>query len=278
MIKKLLISTVFFSIAIICYSQCPVSVSITANPTGSLCKNTSVKFTANPTNGGSNPQYYWIMGGDTVGNGTSFTTSINWANVGLIMISNSGCPQDSAYSSSSINTISLQASYQVIIEECNQPKADVQITNVQGGTPPYTYYLQTDNGQISGTDYMQDVPVSSYPLIITDSEGCQDTTWVDVNAIECPPIIPQEVFTPNSDGYNDTWTINNIQFYPKNKVYIFDRWGQRVFYKSGYTNTEGWDAKYMAVDMPVSTYYYIIELEFEKQETIIKNGPVSILR
>ncbi|MCL4856136.1 MAG: gliding motility-associated C-terminal domain-containing protein, partial [Flavobacteriales bacterium] len=79
-------------------------------------------------------------------------------------------------------------------------------------------------------------------------------------------------------GFNDKWRINNIEFYPNNKVYIFDRWGQRVFYKEKYDNVDGWDAKYTGTNMPVSTYYYVIELEFEKQDKIVVKGPVSILR
>lgn len=276
--KKASLLFILIAFANYYYAQCPVSVVVTENPSGSLCKNTMVNFTANPTNGGTNPSYYWIMGNDTVGTGATFSTASNGAHVELIMISNSGCAQDSAYASQYINTITISASYNVIIEECNQPVADVQITNVQGGTEPYTYYLATNEGEIAGTDFFADVPVSSYPLVITDSEGCVDTSWVDVVPIECPPIIPQEVFTPNEDGFNDTWRVNNIEFYPKNKVYIFDRWGQRVFYKEGYKNNEGWDAKYLATNMPVSTYYYVIELEFEKQEKEVFKGPVSILR
>lgn len=261
------------------FAQCPVSVAITDNPTGSLCKNTVVNFNATPTNAGVNPTYIWVLNGDTVLNNTpNFSTAVNGAHVELYLIGNSGCTQDTAYASSYINSITLQATYQVIIEECNQPVADVQITNVQGGTEPYSYYLVTDGGQISGTDFIEDLPISSYPLVITDSENCVDTSWIDVTAIDCPPIIPQEVFTPNEDGFNDKWRINNIEFYPNNKVYIFDRWGQRVFYKEKYDNVDGWDAKYTGTNMPVSTYYYVIELEFEKQDKIVVKGPVSILR
>ncbi|MGE0561366.1 MAG: gliding motility-associated C-terminal domain-containing protein [Flavobacteriales bacterium] len=259
-------------------AQCPVSVSINPSATGATCKNTTINFTPTPVNGGTNPSYFWLVNGDTLSTSTNFSTAVNSAHIELIMISNSGCAQDSAYSSYYINSITLEASYNVIIEECNQPVADVQITNVTGGTPPYTYILHTNEGDLTGTDVFTDVPVSSYPLVITDSENCKDTSWVHIVPVECPPIIPQEVFTPNEDGFNDTWRINFIELYPKNKVYVFDRWGQRVYYKNGYTNAEGWDAKYLATNMPVSTYYYVIELEFEKQEKQVFKGPVSILR
>lgn len=276
--KKWILFLVFLLVTNLVDAQCPVSVGIIPNPSGATCKKSSISFTPSPTNGGTNPSYYWMVNGDTVSTSTNFSTSVSGAHVELIMISNSGCAQDSAYASYYVNSIVLEASYTVIIEECNQPVVDVQITNVTGGTPPYTYILYTNDGELSGSDLFTDVPVSNYPLVITDSENCKDTSWVNVVPIECPPIVPQEVFTPNEDGHNDTFRINFIELYPKNKVYIFDRWGQRVYYKSGYTNTEGWDAKYLATDVPVSTYYYVIELEFEKQEKQVFRGPVSILR
>lgn len=276
--KKVILFFILTIVQTLLFAQCPVEVAITPNPSGATCENTVINFTPTPTNGGANPSYYWMVNGDTVGTASTFSTAVNGAHVELIMISNSGCAQDSAYTSYYINTITMEASYNVIITECNQPVADVQITNINGGTPPYSYVLHTNEGDLSGTDYFTDVPVSSYPLVITDSENCKDTSWVHIVPIECPPIMPEEVFTPNEDGFNEMFRINNIEFYPKNKVYIFDRWGQRVYYKEGYENIDGWDAKYLASNMPVSTYYYVIELEFEKQEKQVFKGPVSILR
>ena len=276
--KKAILFFILTTVQALLFAQCPVEVAITPNPSGATCKNTTINFTPTPTNGGTNPSYYWMVNGDTVSTASTFSTAVNGAHVELIMISNSGCALDSAYTSYYINTISLKASYNVIIEECNQPTADVQITNTNGGTPPYSYTLYTNEGEFSGTDYIKDVAVGSYPLAITDAENCKDTTPIEVVPIECPPIIPEEVFTPNEDGYNDTWKIFKIEFYKKNKVFIFDRWGQRVYYKEGYDNADGWDAKYIGTNMPVSTYYYVIELEFDKQEKQVFKGPVSILR
>ncbi len=276
--KKVSFFFIFNFIGIMLFAQCPVSVSITPSPSGETCKNTPISFTANPTNGGTNPIYYWMINGDTVSNAPSISSTVNGAHVELIMFSNSGCALDSTYSSYYVNSTTIHANYNVINEECNQPVADVQITDVVGGAAPYTYYILTSEAQIQGTDYFKDIATTSYPLVITDAKGCVDTSWIDVVPIVCPPIIPIEIFTPNHDGYNDVFTIINIEFYPKNKVYIFDRWGQRVYYKDGYTNVDGWDAKYLATDMPVSSYFYIVELEFNKQDTQVFKGPVSILR
>jgi gliding motility-associated-like protein len=279
MLKNIFFAIFVFVALLSAEAQCPVSVDIVPDKTGDLCKNTTVNFTAQPTNGGVSPQYYWLLNGDTAGTTATFSTSTNGAFVELIMFSSSGCALDSAYTSYTIKNITIQADY-IASEptECNQPRNDVQILDVSGGSPPYTYFLQTSEEDLPQNEFYTNIPVSSYPLVITDSDGCVDTTWVNFTTKECDPIIPLQIFTPNGDGFNDTWVIVNIRDYPKNKVFIFDRWGQRVYYKEGYDNLDGWDAKYIGSDLAVSTFYYVIELEFETQEKQVFKGPVSILR
>jgi gliding motility-associated-like protein len=71
-------------------------------------------------------------------------------------------------------------------------------------------------------------------------------------------IVPTNVFSPNDDGVNDTWRIKNIESFPDCEVYLYSRWGQRIFYSKGYT--EEWNGEYLGAAVPASTYYYIINL------------------
>jgi len=257
MLKKAVLYVAMFLLVnnFILFSQCPVSVIITPDQTGEVCKNTLVNFTAQPTNGGTNPSYTWLVNGDTVSSASTISSSTNGAFIELIMISSSGCTQDSAYDSHYIINTLIQAEYNVPEPvECNQPTNDVAILDITGGTEPYSYYLHTDSEDLAQSDYYSDLPISSYPLIIADANNCKDTTWINLTTKECDPIQPVEVFTPNDDGINDSWFIININDYPKNKVYVFDRWGQRVYYKEGYDNLDGWDAKYAGSNLPVSTF------------------------
>jgi len=264
-------------------AQCPVSVTITADKTFPVCRGTNVTFTATPTNGGVTPQYYWFVNGDTVSNGASstFSTSQDFAYVNVVLESSEACTPDTARSSTiQIVNTTMYVEYNTIIEECNQPKADVEITKIGGiGTDPITYYY-SDQGQ---KDVYEDLTSwSSYPIVLSDASSpvCYDTTYVGVYPKECEPIVPMPVITPNGDGANDYWRILHIEDYPENKVYIFDRWGQRVFFKENYTNNEDemWQAKYLGGDMPISAYFYIIELFFEHQDTKVVKGPVSVAR
>ncbi len=64
-------------------------------------------------------------------------------------------------------------------------------------------------------------------------------------------------FTPNNDGINDTWIIQNLADYPNVRVQVFNRYGQTVFESKGYTKP--WDGTMNGKSLPFGTYYYVIE-------------------
>lgn len=53
------------------------TLTVAANPSGSICLGTNVTFTATPTNAGSNPTYVWKRNGVQVATGTANTYSSN---------------------------------------------------------------------------------------------------------------------------------------------------------------------------------------------------------
>ena len=77
MLKKALLYIVFllFGFTQQIIAQCPVSIDIVPDKTGDLCRNTLVSLTAQPTNGGTNPDYFWIINGDSVGTTANISTS-----------------------------------------------------------------------------------------------------------------------------------------------------------------------------------------------------------
>ena len=68
--------------------------------------------------------------------------------------------------------------------------------------------------------------------------------------------------TPNGDGNNDVWEIDNIEFYPENTVQIFNRWGNEIWFGSGYDNNEvvwiGLDKS--GVQLTDGTYFYVVTI------------------
>ena len=73
-------------------------------------------------------------------------------------------------------------------------------------------------------------------------------------------IIPEipKFFTPNGDGINDVWTLEEIQRYPANKVWIYDSYGNLILYANPYQND--WDGTLNNSPLPQGSYLYMIDL------------------
>ena len=101
-----------------------------------------------------------------------------------------------------------------------------------------------------------------YSATLVSSIGCDSIvhlTLVKINTVE---LLPDEVFTPNSDGIHDTWTIKNVESYAQLDVTIYDRSGKKVRVLNAYDNLENsWDGKDdKGNDLPSSDYWYVINV------------------
>lgn len=71
-----------------------------------------------------------------------------------------------------------------------------------------------------------------------------------------------QLFTPNGDGNNDYYMIVGIDKYPDNQFIIYNRWGNKVYEKTGYQNDWNGLANVKFVlgtnELPVGVYYYIL--------------------
>jgi len=68
-------------------------------------------------------------------------------------------------------------------------------------------------------------------------------------------------FTPNGDGFNDSWNIRgaNERSNGKSIIYIFDRYGKLIKQISPLGN--GWDGTYNGRPLPSDDYWYSIQFE-----------------
>lgn len=94
------------------------------------------------------------------------------------------------------------------------------------------------------------------------SEICPDecsTGTVRVNVGEDALCTVPTIFTPNGDGVNDDFVVPCLASdrFSDNIVSIFNQWGDQVFRSQPYTNN--WQGTYDGQDLPVGTYFYVIE-------------------
>ncbi|MEL6559789.1 MAG: Calx-beta domain-containing protein [Bacteroidota bacterium] len=95
----------------------------------------------------------------------------------------------------------------------------------------------------------------------TDSAGdfIEETFTITLIANPDLELVIKTAFTPNGDGVNDTWIIDNITLHPNSRVTILNREGNTVFESVGYQTP--WDGTFEGKELPVDTYYYVIDLE-----------------
>jgi gliding motility-associated-like protein len=64
-------------------------------------------------------------------------------------------------------------------------------------------------------------------------------------------------FTPNGDGYNETWNIWDLSHQPEAIISIFDRYGKLL--KQMSASSDGWDGKFNGQDLPSTDYWFLVE-------------------
>lgn len=114
---------------------------------------------------------------------------------------------------------------------------------------------------------------TTYTVKATNASGCTSELSITVTVIEDMKLIPNNIITPNGDDKNDYWTIKNIDYYPNNKVSVYDRAGRRVFFATGYQNN--WDGNYAGSPLAEGAYFYVIDMG--KGFGLIR-GTINIIR
>jgi len=92
-----------------------------------------------------------------------------------------------------------------------------------------------------------------------------------------PVVTFPKFFTPNNDGYNDTWALQgvNTTFFPTSKIYIFNRYGKVV---ADIPVGTQWDGTYLGKKQPSNDYWFNAMLIDSKGTVRSRKGNFSLLR
>jgi gliding motility-associated-like protein len=115
-----------------------------------------------------------------------------------------------------------------------------------------TYVFQLDNGPFIEGGLFENVSPGVHTVTFKDVNGCGSVT-IEVGVVDSP-----RFFTPNEDGFHDTWNIIGIAaFDPTAKIYIFDRYGKLL--KQVSPLGTGWNGTYNGNPLPSSDYWFLVE-------------------
>ncbi len=151
-----------------------------------------------------------------------------------------------------------------------------QVAIFTNGGPYVSYSWLPTNGvddPSSANVVITPTRTTIYIVSATDENGCINTDSITISLLE--NMVIYNAFSPNDDGVNDYWDIDNAGLYPDITVEVFTRWGERVFSSVGYSDDKRWDGRYKGKNVPIGTYYFVV-IPHNGGNAI--SGPLTIVR
>lgn len=200
-------------------------------------------------------------GGYSTGTNITLSSTVGEAVVQTLFSINKILTQ--GFQQPNLNADSL-VTYEVINESCRGAKnGSIFINNVLGCPGPYTLFVKS---VLDTTVFVDETKLKAgtyrVRIVGASASGCFFIKIIDVgiDSDEDCKLKFYSGLTPNGDGNNDIWYIDNIEQFPENNVKIFNRWGDIVWETSNYSNEDDkvWKGTNNGgKDLPDGTYFYI---------------------
>lgn len=107
-----------------------------------------------------------------------------------------------------------------------------------------------------------------------DVNSCVNAAYKAVAAeLQPSPLVVPNTFTPNGDGNNDTWVIQNLENFESSEVTLSNRLGDRVYYQLNYKND------FNGLGLSEGTYYFELSVgAIDCSESFHKTGYLTLIR
>ncbi len=233
----------------------PVTITVTIHPlpvpgitdgvicTTSFSPPSSQFYTLNTSLSTADHSFQWFFGGSLIPGASGNTYNATQTGLYTVIATNAaGCASDP------VNAVvgQMPQGESLVIRPSAAFSDDPAITvAVTGGGGPFLYQL--DEGAFQSSNVFQNVSAGTHTVTVVD-EFCTHLT-ASVTIVDYP-----KYFTPNSDGFHDTW---NITGFDGAVIRIFDRYGKLL--KQISPEGLGWDGTYNGRLLPSTDYWFTID-------------------
>lgn len=188
----------------------------------------------------------------------------------IILTDSNNCHADSTVTL--IEPDPIRVRFETIDPYCPDSHDGEVVPVVTGGVAlsDYLFRWEDNSTQRAHTE----LPAGWYAVTVTDNNICSVTDSVRLVGMNELCLIIPDAISPNRDGINDVWNIENIHLYPKVEVTIYNRWGQLIW-QSAVGYPVPWNGRSRSEDLPIDSYHYVIELHNGTKPII---GDVTIVR
>ncbi|SEA75856.1 gliding motility-associated C-terminal domain-containing protein [Flavobacterium gillisiae] len=225
-----------------CYAIAVLKLSVVAKPLilipdiVPICENNTITINA----GSATESFLWSTGATTpsitVANPGEYAVTVT-KNYGTISCSSS---KRFSVKKSTIATITS-------IKTLDWTDKNNVITVYVSGAGDFEYSI--DGTHYQDSNEFQNLNSGAYTVFVRDKNGCGIVTD-KVYLLMYP-----KFFTPNGDGYNDTWSIHFSDTEIGLTVQLFDRYGKLI---TVLNQNQTWDGTFNGLELPSTDYWFIV--------------------
>ncbi|MDT8346914.1 MAG: T9SS type B sorting domain-containing protein [Flavobacteriaceae bacterium] len=143
------------------------------------------------------------------------------------------------------------------------------VATATSNSPQDNFWFSLDDGPFQDSGVFENVSPGVHTVTIANRRGCGEIVR-EVVVLGYPLY-----FTPNADGFHDTWNITDSNLFPDGELFIFDRFGKLI--KQIRADGEGWDGTFNGNPLPSSDYWFTFTFNYEGIERRVK-GHFSLKR
>ena len=159
------------------------------------------------------------------------------------------------------------------LEFCMSQKATLEDLEIYTQGYSLKWYNSSNDGNILSLDTLLEDSVSYFAILYDNISGCESHMRLEI----VPTVVPCEVIiynaiSPNADGQNDIFTIQNIESHPDNELTVFNRWGKILYQTKAYGSYNRYfrGRAQNGEVLPVGVYYYILKINEESNSKTYK--------
>jgi len=250
-----------------------ITLTATAGPDTTICEGDAAQLSAS---GGDS--YMWTpttgLSDPNIANPIATpTASTNYS----VIVSALGCPDDTAFATIVVNPTPIAYAGQDTIIPAG---SSVNLSGSGGvnynWTPPNG--LDCDNCQNPTATPEATI---TYVLTVTDDIGCVGYDSIRIEVNNNTEVFFPQIFSPNATNYENKWAyIQGTGIEKVIELYVFDRWGEKVFENQNFQandRTQGWNGAYKGEVMNPGVFVYYFKVQFYDGSEHFQSGDITLV-
>jgi gliding motility-associated-like protein len=207
----------------------------------------------------SNYIFEWTLDGIPYGGNTSSITTTQIGNY-MVKVTNTNTFCTNTFSSK----VTKYAPYlEITYSDAFENTTFISVNVLGAGSGNYEF--QIDDSLFQDSNTFNNIAPGEHLISVRDKNGHCNPAPLNAVIINYP-----KFFTPNGDGYHETWNITHLaSTNPNAPIFIFDKYGK--FIKEISPTSDGWNGTFNGQPLPSTDYWFTVDYSEKGNSKVFKS-------